>query len=194
MGEGKQNREDRDMIHREVLAELMMDMIRYEAGNTKRIQHCIKVRDLSSVIGSLEKLGEEDLYTLEAAAILHDIGVQKSLEKYGSYTGKTQEEEGPDEAEKLLRSLNSRRRQRGEDKAFTEEQIQRIRFLIAHHHTYQQERAADYQILLEADMLSNLYDHESKWAAVLAAEKNLFRTAAGTEILHQMYGGRYGEK
>ena len=63
---------------------LIKEMIRYYANDPKRIQHFIKVHDLARIIGRLEHLGEEELDILETAAIVHDIGIKVSEEKYGS--------------------------------------------------------------------------------------------------------------
>ena len=83
--------------------QLMYRMIEYDKKDAKRIQHFIKVHDLSVLIGKMENIPEEPLFILEAAAILHDIGRHISEEKYGSCSGKYQEIEGPAEAEKLLK-------------------------------------------------------------------------------------------
>ena len=86
-------------------ARLIEAMTHYDKGDTRRIQHFIKVHDLAAVIGTLEGLDEETQFILETAAILHDIGIRKSEEKYGYSTGKYQELEGPDEAETLIAIL-----------------------------------------------------------------------------------------
>ena len=85
---------------------------------------------------------------LESTAILHDIGIHVSEEKYGSSNGKYQEKEGPAEACKLLSSLGG----------YSKEQIDRICYLIAHHHTYNDIDGLDYQILVESDFLVNIYE------------------------------------
>lgn len=54
---------------------------------------------------------------------------------------------GPDEAEKLLNKL-------GVD----EKIIERVCFLVGHHHTYNMIDGLDYQILVEADFLVNAYE------------------------------------
>jgi uncharacterized protein len=60
--------------------ELFKQVIEYFEGDTKRIQHFIKVYTFATLIGRLEKLSENELYILEAAAIVHDIGI-KNAEK-----------------------------------------------------------------------------------------------------------------
>lgn len=157
---------------------LLIDaMTAYDTGSPKRIQHFLKVHSFAAVIGILEDLDEETQFILETAAIVHDIGIRDSLEKYGSESGKYQEIEGPGEAEEMLRSLGG----------YSDAQIERVKYLVGHHHTYTDVDGLDYRILLEADFLVNLYEHHDDISAILAAKKNIFRTAAGTRILTTMF-------
>lgn len=159
-------------------ARLMDAMIAYDHGDVKRIQHFVKVHDFAAAIGRLEGLDEKTQFILESAAILHDIGIHISEQKYGSSNGKYQELEGPAEAEKLMREVGG----------YTENQMDRIKYLIGHHHTYHEIDGMDYQILIEADFLVNLYeDGESKETAE-AVRSRIFRTKAGIRFLSQMFG------
>ncbi len=158
-------------------AKLMTAMIHYDSGDTRRIQHFVKVHDLAATIGVLEGLDEQTQRILEAAAILHDIGIHLSEQKYGSSSGLYQEMEGPAEAEKLLRALGG----------YSEEEIERIQYLIGHHHTYTGIDGMDYQILVEADFLVNLYEDSSPRSAILAARERIFRTDTGLRILDDMF-------
>ena len=132
---------------------------------------------MAKLIGEEEKLDAKTLYILEAAALTHDIGIRNSEQKYGSCNGKQQELEGPPEAEKLLQSL-------GFDAAVTE----RVCWLIAHHHTYGNIDAADYQILVEADFLVNLYEDGVGLDAVKTAYSRIFKTETGKKLCRTMYG------
>ena len=67
--------------------------------------------------------------------------------KYGNCSGKLQEMEGPALSEKLLKQLE-----------FDDDISKRVQYLIAHHHTYDHVDGIDYQILIEADFLVNLYE------------------------------------
>ena len=139
-------------------AELIRAMVDYDRGDPMRIHHFLKVHDL-------------------AAAILHDIGIHVSEEKYGSSNGKYQEKEGPAEAEKLLRGLGG----------YTEEQIGRVKYLVAHHHTYGNMDGLDYQILVEADFLVNLYEDNESPETVANVRRKIFKTATGTRLLDDLY-------
>lgn len=90
----------------------------------------------------------------EVAALVHDIGIHRAEALYGSSAGKYQEELGPAEAEALLRTLNA-------PSALTA----RVSYLVGHHHTYTNIDGLDYQILVEADFLVNLYEDQVPAAA-----------------------------
>lgn len=155
---------------------LIAEMIAYYAGDPKRIQHFMKVHNFSRTIGLLEDISPKQLYILETAAIVHDIGIKVSEEKYGNCMGKYQELEGPPIAKDMLIRLE-----------YEPEVIDRVCFLVGHHHTYSGIDGIDYQILVEADFLVNLYeDHSSKEAVQNACEK-IFKTKSGTSILRNMF-------
>ena len=107
------------------LYELASRMVAYNAGDPKRIQHLIKVHYFARMIGLAEHVDEATQLILEAAAIVHDIGIRICEQKYGVCDGKHQEQEGPAEARKLLTDMGT----------FSEAQIERICWLVGHHHT-----------------------------------------------------------
>ena len=155
---------------------LIIKMTEFFSGDPKRIQHFIKVHTFARVIGRAEGLDIRTMYCLDVASVVHDIGIKNSEKKYGYNTGKTQEKEGPPEAEKLLIPLT-------DDAAF----IERVCYLVGHHHTYTGIDGADYQILVEADFLVNLYEDGAGKEAAKNAGERVFRTASGKAILHEMY-------
>ena len=128
---------------------LISEMIAYDAGDARRIQHFLKVHTLAALIGKEEALPEKTQDFLEAAAILHDIGIHEAERKYGSTSGKYQELEGAPLAKAMLDKLG-----------YEEDFIERVCFLVGHHHTYNQVDGLDYQILLEADFLVNAYEDQ----------------------------------
>ena len=155
---------------------LLNKMIAYYAGDAKRIQHFLKVYSFASLLGTLESLPKEEQYLLEVTAILHDIGIERSEEKYGSSAGKYQEIEGPAISREMLHGL-------GYDSAL----IDRVSYLIAHHHTYENIDGLDYQILVEADFLVNAYEDNLSAKAVDSFKQKVFRTKSGTALLQQIY-------
>ena len=60
---------------------LYMEMIHYYQGDPKHIQHFVKVHDLSRLIGQSEGLDEDTMHVLEAAALVHDIGIKVGMER-----------------------------------------------------------------------------------------------------------------
>ena len=162
-------------------AMLIKAMAEHDKGDAKRIQHFIKVHDLAAVIGTLEGLDEETLFILETAAIVHDIGIHAAEAKYGTSAGPYQEKEGIGEADTLLRALGG----------YTDEQIERGKYLVGHHHTYTSIDGIDYQILIEADFLVNLYENESRYAAIISAQDRIFKTETGIKLLRDMFKEQY---
>lgn len=156
------------------IALLTKEMIKYNHGDKKRINHALKVHSYAKTIASLEKINEYDLFNLESAAILHDIGIKVCEEKYDSSNGKLQEKEGPTVAREILEKLNY-------------ENINRILFLIGHHHTYTNILGMDYQILIEADFLVNFEEENTSKEAIKKVYKNIFKTKTGKEFCREIF-------
>lgn len=159
------------------IAALAAAMVEYDRGDPRRIQHFLKVHSLAALIGTLEGLDPAARRTLEAAALVHDIGIHNSEAKYHDCTGPHQELEGPPEATALLRRLG-----------WDAPAIDRVAWLVGHHHTYHPVGGPDHQILLEADLLVNLYEDAAPPSAAAAARERVFRTGAGTRLLADMFG------
>lgn len=168
---------DNMSFEQHLLDELYYKMIEFFHGDPKRIQHLIKVHSLSRLIGIGEKLDATSLFILEAAAYTHDCGIRPAEEKYGRCDGKLQEQEGPTVAQQMLLEVG-----------FENYMIERICYLIGHHHTYTNMDGMDYQILVEADFLVNLYEDDANRHAIQKAYDNIFRTDTGKQIFAQMYG------
>lgn len=160
------------------LAQLMRAMFSYDCGDVPRIQHFVKVHDFAATIGVAEHLDEETQFILEAAAILHDIGIHPAETKYGNSNGKAQEELGPGEARKLLLEVGG----------FTDAQIERICWLIGHHHTYTHVTSSDHRILLEADFLVNSFEDHLSLNGIQTFRDNVFRSTYAIDLLNKMWG------
>ncbi len=168
---------DSDSYSKQQLDDLFMDMIAYYDGDPKRIQHFTKAHSYARLIGIGEELDDASLFILEAAAYTHDIGIRVAEEKYGRCDGKLQEQEGPIIAQKMLSQLG-----------FENYIVERICFLIGHHHTYDNIDGLDYQILVEADFLVNLYEDDAGNRAIDKAYKRIFKTETGKKIFRLMFG------
>jgi HD superfamily phosphodiesterase len=158
------------------ISNVISAMIAYYAGDVRRIHHFLKVYAYAKSIGENENLEPAMQDILEVAAVVHDIGIKVSEEKYNSSAGNHQQIEGPPVAEKMLTEL-------GYDKSF----VERVCYLIAHHHTYNNITGHDYQILVEADFLVNLYEDGAGESAILSAKEKIFRTKTGLMYLENCY-------
>lgn len=145
------------------------EMILFDRGDARRIQHFLKVYQFAALIGKLEGLSPEQQEILEIAAILHDIGIIPSEKKYGISNGKLQEQEGPAYARELLNRIGG----------YGQDFIDRVCFLIAHHHTYEGIDGLDWQILLEADFLVNSFEKNMPEDAIKKFRASVFRTKSG---------------
>lgn len=152
-------------------------MIEYLDGNIHETEHMLKVYGYAKAIGEGEGLDAELQETLETAAVVHDIGIPRAMEKYGNDAGPYQEELGPGEARKILEGLDC-----------DAKRIERVCYLVGHHHTYTDVDGIDYRILLEADFLVNAANKKLPRDAVIAARENFFRTETGIRILNQVFG------
>ena len=159
-------------------AEVVRRMILFDKGDAQRIQHFLKVYMFSAMIGKMEHLPPEHQEILEIASILHDIGIHPAEEKYGFSNGKLQEQEGPAYARALLEEIGG----------YAPELIDRVCFLIAHHHTYEGVDGPDWQILLEADFLVNSFEKNMPEEAIKKMRSRVFKTGSGIAMLDNQYG------
>ena len=159
-----------------MIQRLIFSMVDYYAGDPKRIQHFLKVHSFAKLIGMQEGLDGTVLQTLEAAAVVHDIGIKPAEKKFHSSAGKYQEQEGVQPAHDLLTALG-----------FDSDCVQRVCYLVGHHHTYHAVDGLDYQILIEADFLVNLYEDDASASAVQAAYKNIFKRITGKQLCHTIF-------
>jgi HD superfamily phosphodiesterase len=146
-----------------------------------RIGHLLKVHGYAKAIGELEGLDPRTQFILEAAALTHDIGIKPSIEKYGNSSGANQEKEGPLVARPMLEALG-----------YENSDIDRICFLIGHHHTYDNIDGVDYQILIEADFLVNLAHFYKLMPDEFEKYAKLFKTGTGKHFLHTIYPDKEG--
>ena len=93
------------------------------------------------------------------------------------------EMEGPGEARTMLTALS-----------WPQEVIDRVCYLVGHHHTYDNIDGMDYQILVEADFLVNLFEDGS----TPDMQKNVFirnfRTEGGKRLFRLMFESGENEK
>ena len=69
----------------------------------------------------------------------------------------------------------------------SKEDVERISWLAAHHHTYTDVDGLDHRILLEADYIVNAAENSLPRASTESAKKTVFRTASGTQLLDSIF-------
>lgn len=160
-----------------MINKLYLEMIKLYSSDAKRIQHFTKVHAYAKLIAEMEQVDNRTLFIIQVAALTHDIGIHLAEEKYNNCSGKYQEQLGPPIAKELLARL-------GFDKDVSE----RVQYLIGHHHTYTDIDGIDYQILVEADFLVNLYEDNATTESIENAYKKIFKTSSGKILCREMFG------
>jgi CRISPR/Cas system-associated endonuclease Cas3-HD len=150
--------------------------ITYNGNDVKRINHLLKVFSFACLIGKMENCEPQLQTIIEISAILHDIGIHEAELKYNSSAGNWQEIEGPIVAKELLRNFN-----------LENNILERVLFLIGHHHSYKAIEGIDFQILVEADFLVNIFEDEIGKNECENIKQNIFRTKTGIRLLEQLY-------
>jgi hypothetical protein len=117
-----------------------------------------------------------DLIGAEAAAITHDIACPLCREKYRNTNGKYQEAEGAT----LVRDFLS-------DAGMSEEQLDRVAYLVGHHHTFSDIDGADYQILVEADYIANATENGYGSRNIENFINRVMKTRSGIQILRSIF-------
>lgn len=156
---------------------ILLSMIDFESGCPERTQHFLKVYQFAQIIADAEGITGETRDILDIATLMHDIGIRPCEEKYGHCTGKMQEEEGPAHACAMLKEAG----------CASETLIERVCWLIAHHHTYDAFEGLDYRILIEADYLVNAYENSASRDAIRNMREKIFQTEMGKKLLDTMY-------
>ncbi len=151
-------------------------MIIYFQGDVRRINHALKVLGYAQVIAEEDSFDEKTINIILYTAILHDIGIKESERKYKSSAWNYQEIEGPPIAEEILSELN-----------ISEEIIERVCFITGNHHSYNKIDGIDFQIIIEADFIVNIFEKEMKREAIEGIRKNYFKTESGKKLIDTMY-------
>ena len=159
-----------------MIAEITLEMIQYFGNDARRINHALKVYSFAKTIAELEQLNDDRREIVELTAILHDIGIKEAERKYNSSAGNYQEIEGPAIARTILTK-----------KAIPLETIDRICFIIGNHHTLSKIDGDDFQIIVEADFLVNIYEDEMNKQMVKTILDKHFKTNAGKQLLTAIY-------
>ena len=158
------------------VAKIIEKMIAFSNGNIHDIDHFIRVWTYAKTIGELEGLDPETQYILEIAAITHDIACPLCRQKYGNTDGKYQEVEG----EPLVRNFLN-------DSGMTADQIDRVAYLVSHHHTLTDIDGMDYQILIEADFIANASENNYNKETIQSFIYKVIQTNSGSMLARQIF-------
>ena len=125
-----------------IRAKVTRSLMAYFGDDEARIDHALRV------LGHAERLRadcpecDEDIVV--ASALLHDVGIKIAEERHGCNTSATQEEYGPHEAERLLRSID-----------FPAEKIRIVKEIVSNHHSPSRYPYPELALLKEADRIVN---------------------------------------
>lgn len=159
-----------------VTDQALAKMIEFYQGNYHDISHTLNVYSLARTIGREEKLDEDSQQILELSAIVHDISCPLCRKKYGNTNGKNQEAESPALVHEFLKDL-----------PVPLEQVERISWIVSHHHTYIPVNGIEHQILLEADFLVNAGENQYAENVLANAKNTFFETSTGKRLLNYMF-------
>jgi HD superfamily phosphodiesterase len=150
------------------LTNVLIDEMKFVFGtDTKRINHALDVLAFAQQISQVEG---GDRAVVEAAAVLHDIGIHEAERKYGSAAGNYQEIEGPPIARTILQRHN-----------VDADAIDHICEIVAQHHSAKTIDTPEFRIVWDADWLVNIPEElgtlsKEKLCAII---EKTFKTYAG---------------
>lgn len=161
------------------VAEIIIKIADDYRGSLHDIDHFLKVYAWAKAIGDREIADEESRRVLEVAAVLHDIACPRCREKYGHAAGPLQEQEGMPMTREFLEKFS-----------LSESFVERVVWLVGHHHTVKDVQSIEHRVLLEADFLVNASESNYSRQQIDAAEKSFFRTETGLNLLKSVYGNK----
>ena len=155
---------------------VITDMILYFGSDAKRINHALKVHGFAQAICESEDVSDSERKIAELTALLHDIGIREAERKYNSSAWNYQETEGPPVAREIL-----------EKNGVADKITDRVCFITGHHHSFDKIDGIDFQILVEADLLVNIFEDASGRERAESVKNKVFKTSAGRKLLDSMY-------
>lgn len=158
------------------IAEITEKLIADPDQTPEDIAHFLKVHSFARLIAGLEGLDAATKEILEVTAILHDISCPLCREKYGNTNGEHQEAESAP----LIRAFLT-------GSGYTKSFVDRVVYLVTHHHTYKDIHDMDYQILVEADFLVNAGESAKYRKLLPEMRTRIFRTESGRRLLEEIY-------
>lgn len=161
----------------ELISKVFGDLFIVNAYDKKRIEHTVKMHNYARQIGVSEGFNVEQQLILELTALLHDIGIQISLKKHNSSAAKYQQLEGPAIAKEILENYD-----------VPSLIIDRVCYIIAHHHTYTAIDDSVFQVIVEADFLVNAVEDDCSEKQIATFRDKYFSTSMGSCLLELLVG------
>ncbi len=150
----------------------------YFGADADRIEHTRRVLDFARRILAQEK-GDRDV--VEAAAMLHDIGIPEALRRHGSSAGPYQEKEGVPIAREILERLGA-----------PAELTEHVCGIVGSHHSLGEVETPEFAVIWDADGLVNFpREHDSPDREGRAKRiTSIFQTARGRELAREIFLGQ----
>ncbi|MFW6007390.1 MAG: HD domain-containing protein [Halanaerobiales bacterium] len=159
--------------------ELIQEMEKYYGEDKNRIKHTRKVLNYAEEIMKKSYNLNFDRKIVIYTAILHDIGIPLSEEKYGSAAGKYQEIEGPPIARKIMKSCS-----------IPPVEIEEVCEIIANHHSPGEIDSDNFKIFYDADWLVNFpagYNIRENQDKIESIVDKLYYTEAAKKIAREEF-------
>ena len=160
------------------IARIHLDMIAYFHRDYRRIAHAQKVHSYTRLIADLAGMEEGRKKRLEAAAILHDIGIPEAMRIHGSSAPRFQEAEGAGVCAEILDGYT-----------IPEEDRLWITAAVGAHHSYEKVEELGFRILFEADYLVNIMEKNTDDSPenVREIRKKYIVTPAALEVFDLLF-------
>ncbi|VBB05696.1 Hypothetical protein LUCI_0907 [Lucifera butyrica] len=145
----------------------------FEKTIPSEIDHALNVLENAEIIMNGEGIIGRESYLISVIAILHDIGMINAKVKYGSTSGPYQEKEGPAAAKEILVG-----------ECLSDDEMERICYIIGNHHTPSKIDGVDFQIIWEADLLEALkkFDKEASQEKLKNTIEKNYKTKSGIDL------------
>ena len=157
---------------RDELIKAMKDVF---GDDQRRIDHALLVLKYAELVR--DNQGGEEL-VVDAAAILHDIGIHEAERKYGSSAGNYQEIEGPAIAREILERFD-----------VSESDIDHVCRIVGSHHSGKDIDTIEFRAVWDADWIVNIgADYgDADQVKLTRIISTVFKTETGREIAADKY-------
>ncbi len=156
-------------------------MMAFYGGNLHDIDHFIRVNYYADLIARIEKLDAGTCLTVALSSIVHDISCPLCRKKYGKAEGKLQEKESDALVREFLKPYD-----------LLDSVLERICYIVSHHHSPERADGIDFQIIIEADAIANAEEADYSKERIISMRNSVFRTEGGIRVLDSIFclGGR----